>query len=96
MITIVVTIQVRPEACAHFENVSRTLEAAVHANEPGCMLYRMSKSRTAANTYINLEMYADQAALDRHTAAPYFLQALGEFGDCLSAAPDIHYLDTVF
>ena len=96
MITIVVTIPVQPEKIEHFESVIRVLEAAVHEHEADCLLYRMSKSRTVPHTYVNLEMYTDQAALDRHTEAAYFKNALTQFGDCLSAVPDIHYLDTVF
>ena len=95
MIAIAVTVNIFADKVELFENVTRELEAAVLANEPDCVVYRMSKSRSRPLTYINMEIFRDQAALDRHMAADYFLDAVGRMSGCMSGEPDIHFLDTL-
>lgn len=50
MIGVVATVQVQQERAAEFERVALKLEGWVKANEPGCLLYRMTPSRTEPNT----------------------------------------------
>jgi quinol monooxygenase YgiN len=95
MIAIAVTVTILPEKVELFERVTRELEAAVRANEPECEVYRMSKSRTRPLTYINMEIFSDQAALDRHMSSDYFLDAVQRMAGCMSGEPDIHFLDTL-
>ncbi len=95
MICVVATIQVREHKAAEFESVALELEARVNADEPGCLLYRMTKSRTEPNTYKNLEIFRDQTALDQHTSADYFLTAVGKLGACLDGNPQVEFLDTL-
>jgi quinol monooxygenase YgiN len=51
-----------------FEAVAKELVAKVNANEPGCMLYALHRNE-AAGTYVFMERYADQAAVEA-TAPP--------------------------
>jgi quinol monooxygenase YgiN len=95
VIAIVGRIQVRPEKVARFEQVFRKLQADVAANEEGCVLYRLTRSRTEPRTYRNIEVFRDQAALEAHTRAAHFLAAFAELQDCVEGEPQVEYLDGV-
>jgi quinol monooxygenase YgiN len=58
-----------------FEGVARELVAKVNANEPGCKLYALHHAE-APHTYVFMERYVDQAAVEAHRASDYF-KALG-------------------
>jgi quinol monooxygenase YgiN len=45
--------------------------ASVRANEPGCLAYRAHRSTRDPELFVFYEMYADEAALDAHRAAPH-------------------------
>jgi len=76
MIGIVATLRIKPGMEKDFEAVAKELVAKVHANEPGCKLYALHHGE-APNTYVFMERYADQAAVDAHRATDYF-KALGK------------------
>ena len=80
---------------AEFETLALELAAKVNANEPGVVTYQLYKSKEDASTYIFLEQYTDQAALDAHGKTDYFLAAQSTLGPLLSGAPDIQYFDSV-
>jgi quinol monooxygenase YgiN len=75
MLGIVATIKVKPGMEKEFEAVARELVAKVNANEPGCTLYALHRAETPG-TYVLMERYRDQAAVDAHRATDYF-KALG-------------------
>jgi quinol monooxygenase YgiN len=93
MLAIVVTLKVKPECEAAFEAVARQLAAEVNANEPGCKLYTASRSTTAPQTYVFMERYVDQAALEAHRATDYFKELGGKMGAYLDGRPEIQRLD---
>jgi quinol monooxygenase YgiN len=76
MIGIVATLRIKPGMEKDFEAVAKELVAKVNANEPGCKLYALHHGE-APNTYVFMERYADQAAVDAHRATEYF-KALGK------------------
>jgi quinol monooxygenase YgiN len=67
----------------------------VRANESGCLMYQLTKSRTDPNTYKVLELYKDQDALTHHGGTDYFKAAGPKMGPCLAGRPEIEYLDGV-
>ena len=75
MIGIVATLKIKPGMEQPFEAVAKELVAKVNANEPGCRLYALHHGEQP-NTYIFMERYADQAAVEAHRATDYF-KALG-------------------
>lgn len=95
MIGITAKIWVHEDKVEDFERVALELEAAVNANEPDCLLYRMTRSRTEPFVYMNLEYYKDQAAIDRHTEADYFHKALGGFAGCVSREAVVEFYDSI-
>jgi quinol monooxygenase YgiN len=75
MIGIVATLKIKPGMEKDFVAVAKELVAKVRAGEPGCTLYALHHGEQP-NTYVFMERYVDQAAVDAHRATDYF-KALG-------------------
>ncbi len=95
MIGVIATLRIQDGKAQAFEDAFRDLTAQVKANEPGCLSYQLTRSRTDPNTYKVLELYKDQAAVSLHGETPYFREAGPKLGATLAAIPDIEYLDAV-
>jgi quinol monooxygenase YgiN len=95
MIGIIATIKVQDGKGSEFEGVFNALAEQVRANEPGNVLYQLTKSRADGNTYKVLELYKDQDALTHHGQTEYFRAAGPKMGPCLAGRPEIELLDTV-
>lgn len=95
MIGVVATLYVQPDKTADFEKVFLDLAAKVKANEPGCLMYQLTKSKTEAGVYKVLELYASADALKHHGGTDYFKAAGAAMGPTMAAAPNIEYLDAV-
>ncbi len=88
MLGVVATLKVKAGMEKQFEAVARELVAKVNANEPGCKLYALHHGE-AASTYVFMERYVDQAAVDAHRATEYF-KALGrKMGEFMDGRPDV-------
>jgi quinol monooxygenase YgiN len=94
-IGVVATLKVAEGNGDEFESVFRDLAAQVKANEPGNQMYRVFKSRKDADTYIVMEVYADQAALEAHGKSDHFKAAGPKIGPTLGGRPDIAYFDAI-
>jgi quinol monooxygenase YgiN len=95
MIGIIATLKVQDGKNAEFEGVFTDLAKQVRANEPGNLVYQLTKSRSDPNTYKVLELYKDQDSLTHHGGTDYFRAAGPKMGPCLAGRPDIEYLDAV-
>lgn len=94
-IGVIATLKVLPGKGGDLEAVFKDLAAEVRANEPGNRFYELCKSRTEADTYVVMEMYEDQAAIETHGKSGHFRKAGPGIGACLAGRPDIKYLDSV-
>ena len=96
MIGVVAVLKIKQGSEAQFEAGFKDLTAKVKANEPGNLMYQLTKSRTEPGTYKVLEMYADADALKRHGQTDYFKAAgAALFAPVLAERPEIEYLDAV-
>ncbi|MFN3521953.1 MAG: putative quinol monooxygenase [Phenylobacterium sp.] len=95
MIGVVATLKVQDGKGAEFEAIFKDLTAQVKANEPGCLVYQLTKSRTDPTVYKVLELYADADALKHHGGTDYFKAAGAKMGPCMGGRPEIEYLDAV-
>lgn len=95
MIGVIATIRIQDGKAADFEAVFADLAAKVRSLEPGNHAYQLCKSRSEANTYKVLELYADEEALKAHGASDHFKAAGPGIGACLAGRPDVEYLDGV-
>lgn len=94
MIGIVATLKVQDGKGSELEAVFKELAALVRANEPGNVLYQLTKSRADANTYKVLELYKDQEAVAAHSGSAHFKEMSPKMGPCLAGRPDIELLDS--
>ena len=95
MIGVVAVLKVQVDKAADFEKVFLDLAAKVKANEPGCIAYQLTKSRTEPGTYKVLELYASEDALKAHGGSDYFKAAGTAMGPFMAGRPEIEYLDAV-
>ena len=94
MIGVVATLKVKPGSEPAFEAVATELVAKVRTHEPGCLLYALHKTDTAG-TYVFMERYRDQAAVDAHRASDHF-RALGrKMGEFMDGRADVMRLAEV-
>jgi quinol monooxygenase YgiN len=94
-IGVLATLKVQQGKGAEFEAVFRELAGQVRANEPGNKLYQVFKSRKEENTYVVMEIYQDQAALETHGKSDHFKAAGPKLGPTLAGRPDVAYFDSV-
>jgi len=94
-IGVIATLKVQPGKGPDFEAVFKDLAAQVRANEPGNKLYQVFKSRKDADTYIVMEIYQDQAALEAHGKSDHFKAAGPKIAPTMGGRPDVAYFDAV-
>jgi quinol monooxygenase YgiN len=92
---VVATLKVAEGKNADFEKVFGELAAQVKANEPGNQLYRVFKSKSDPQTYVVMEIYADQAALEAHGKSDHFRAAGPKIAPTMGGKPEIQYFDSI-
>ena len=83
MLGTIATIKVKEGKGADFEKVATELVKKVNENEKGCLLYQLYHGEEP-NTYVFLERYASQEAVEEHRGTEYFKtlgRAMGAFMD---------------
>ena len=88
MLGVVATLRVKPGIEGQFEAVAKELVAKVNATEPGCRLYALHRAETAG-TYVFMERYVDQAAVDAHRATDHFKTLGRKMGEYMDGRPDV-------
>jgi quinol monooxygenase YgiN len=71
MYALYVRHQLRPEATADFDRLVERTVANIRAHEPGTLVYVVGTPTHDPAARVFLEIYADEAAFDRHNAQPY-------------------------
>lgn len=69
--------------------------AKVLAGEPGCLVYRVARSRTEAGVFKLMEIYTGQDALDQHPSTPHFEAIRASLAPHIGAAPEVEFLDAL-
>ena len=95
MIASTSTLKIQKGKTGEFETAIAALTAKVRANEPGVVLYQLTKSRDDDHTYRLLELYKDQEAFARHGQTEYYRDVMSKAGSLLTAAPNVEMFDTV-
>jgi quinol monooxygenase YgiN len=81
--SIVATLKAKAGQEEQFQAAALKLVAAVRANEPGCLLYTLSKGEQPS-TFVFMERYASEEAMQAHRATEHFKtlgRAMGAFMD---------------
>lgn len=95
MIGAVAELTVKDGSQAEFEKVALELEAAVNANEPGIILYKLFKVKDQPTKYVFMEQYKDATAVDAHRAAEHFKRLGRAMGPFLDGAPVVTRMEKV-
>ena len=94
-IGIVAKLTIQEGKNEEFETIFGELQAAVTSNEPGCNFYALHKSRDSETSYVVLEQYTDQAALDAHGTSDHMKSIGGKMGSVMGGRPEVEYYDAV-
>lgn len=94
MMAIVATIKVKAGMEAEFEAEAKSLVAKVNAGEPGCKLYALCRGQTPGS-YVMLERYVDQAAIDFHRSTSHYKDVGAKIGKYLDGHVDVQVLTEV-
>lgn len=95
VIGVVATLKIQEGKNAEFEEIFLGLREQVKANEEGCLQYDLMKSKKDETTYVVMEQYASQEALEAHGKTDYFRASGAKLGAVMGGAPEIVYLDQV-
>jgi quinol monooxygenase YgiN len=71
----------------------RALAQAVRAEEPGCLLYRVARSKHDPQLFVVLERYRDDEALAAHANSAHYCEAVPALLDLLEERPEIALFD---
>lgn len=88
---VVATIPAKPEAVAGIRSALQQLVTATRAEE-GCLAYDLFESAAAPGTFITVERWVDQAAMDLHLQSPHIAEALAAADGALDGEVAIHPL----
>ena len=92
---IVATLKIQAEKVDAFEADFKDLMAIVAEKEPGNIYYDLNRSREEVGSYVVMEQYVDQAALDVHGKSKEFKAKSAKLGDYLACAPTVTIMDAV-
>lgn len=90
-LNVVATIPAKPEAVDAIRAALQTLVTATRAEE-GCLAYDLFESGAAPGTFVTVERWTDQAALDAHLQMPHVAEALAAADGALAGEVAIHPL----
>ena len=86
-----------PAKAGSEDAIREALQSLVTATreEDGCRGYDLYESGAAPGTFVTIERWADQAALDAHLQTPHVAAALAAAGEHLGGEVAIHPLSPV-
>lgn len=90
-----VTMTFAPEHEGSFLEMARSVVAQVRANEPDTLVYMLTKHPEQDHTYVWIESYRNQQALELHSEAPYMVEALAKLPGWWSSPPELVQLQQV-
>lgn len=92
-IGIVAHLDIQADKTQDFEQDFKILMQIVADQEPGNLLYALHKQRGDNNTYMVMERYEDQAAVDAHGKSDEFKAQSAKLGAYLAGAPTVNLYD---
>jgi quinol monooxygenase YgiN len=78
---------------AEFLETAAAFAEWVYANEPGTLLYVLTKHPSRDLTYVWVERYRDEAAMTAHRDSARLAETLPRVRECLDGAPELLRLE---
>ena len=95
MIGAIAVLRTKEGTQAEFEAVFAKLAAAVRANEPGNLVYTLTRSRTEPGVYKVLEVYKDEEATAAHRGSAHYKELGAALGPFMSGRAEVEILDAL-
>jgi quinol monooxygenase YgiN len=95
MIGAIAVLRTKEGSQADFEATFAKLAAAVRANEPGNLVYTLTRSRTEPGVYKVLEVYQDEDATAAHRASAHYKELGAALGPFLTGRAEVEILDAL-
>ena len=96
MITSTAVQRAKAGKTEQLESLMQGLIHEVDANEPGCTIFQYVRDPSDARSYMVIEQYEDQAAVDFHHSQDYLQAFLPRLLECLETAPALADYEDVF
>jgi quinol monooxygenase YgiN len=94
-ISVTAKLQVLSGKNQEFKTIFKHLVSAVLANEQDRLFYALNQPRENTQTYIVLEQYVDEAALQAHSKTDHSLNLGKTMAACLDAKPQIELMNSI-
>jgi quinol monooxygenase YgiN len=95
MMTVTAIQPVKPGQNARLEALMKDLTIRVR-QEPGCVTFEYFRARENPDSYLVIEQYRDQAALDVHLKTDYLQEFIPKMMECLAQPPTVMVYEDVF
>ncbi len=95
MLAVTATLKIKAGKEEEVEGVMRGLGEKVRANESGCKLYQLARSKKDPQVYVVLERYDDKDAFATHSQTDYFKAAVPKMGQCFDGPPAIEIFEEI-
>ncbi|HEX7947483.1 MAG TPA: antibiotic biosynthesis monooxygenase family protein [Phenylobacterium sp.] len=94
-IGLIVRLKTNPGKGPAFEAAFAKQAAGVRANEPANKLYQLVRSREDENSYVVMELYDNEAALEVHRSAPHMVENRPNMAGLVAPGTTIEIFDAV-
>lgn len=94
-IGLIVRLKTNPGKGPAFEAAFAKQAAGVRANEPANKLYQLVRSREDENSYVVMELYDNEAALEVHRSAPHMVENRPNMAGLVAPGTTIEIYDAV-
>lgn len=95
MVVFVATLRIKAGREAEFERLQTELSNLAHAEEPGLIVYDVSRHASETRTYIVYARFSDREAFEFHQGAAFHERLVPPILDCVDGDMDLQFYDWI-